>query len=173
LFRTMSQFDKKWKRKFRLHKIKKTDLFIQRSNDGYKRRRAIGALIHAFIHSATIIEEKNFIAPLLKYQAVLSDEAGKALDALRKIVKDEVIRRPETQTLEYRGQYMIIQLFEALRSDPERLLKSNFLEDWRNAPEQGKMRVICDCVSGMTDEYATKMYERLFVPREGTVFQKL
>jgi dGTPase len=25
----------------------------------------------------------------------------------------------------------------------------------------------------MTDEYATRMYERLFVPREGTVFDRL
>ena len=33
-------------------------------------------------------------------------------------------------------------------------------------------RVICDHISGMTDDYAMKTYERLFVPRASSVFQK-
>jgi dGTPase len=35
------------------------------------------------------------------------------------------------------------------------------------------MRVICDYIAGMTDEYATRIYERLFVPRQGSVFERL
>ncbi len=173
LFKAIGGFDKKWKKNFRLQTIKKEDLFVP-GIDSWKRTRAIGALIHAFIHSAIIIKRRNFTAPFLKYQAALPGEVGAALEALKTLVEDDVIRRPEVQTLEYRGQSMIIQLFKAFQSDPERLLKGNFAEDWRRAQsEQKKMRVICDYISGMTDEYATKMYERLFMPREGTVFQKL
>ncbi|QCU36426.1 hypothetical protein [Klebsiella pneumoniae] len=29
------------------------------------------------------------------------------------------------------------------------------------------MRVICDYVSGMTDGYATKLYEKILIPRKG------
>ncbi|MDK5270927.1 hypothetical protein P9955_27415 [Serratia nevei] len=36
-----------------------------------------------------------------------------------------------------------------------------------------KMRVISDYVSGMTDEYATRMYEKIFVPRKGSIFDRL
>ncbi len=37
----------------------------------------------------------------------------------------------------------------------------------------GQMRVICDYVSGMTDAYATKLYEKLYIPNRGSVFDKL
>jgi dGTPase len=45
---------------------------------------------------------------------------------------------------------------------------------WRAADtDQARHRVICDYIAGMTDEYATRMYERLFMPRQGAVFQRL
>ncbi len=76
--------------------------------------------------------------------------------------------------MEYRGQQIVLQLFEALASDPKRLLKESFKETWlRESESGGGMRVVCDYISGMTDEYATRLFERLFMPRQGTVFQKL
>ncbi|EDJ1207225.1 hypothetical protein ACFJ96_000309 [Salmonella enterica] len=35
------------------------------------------------------------------------------------------------------------------------------------------LRVISDYVSGMTDEYATRLYENIFVPRKGSIFDRL
>ena len=35
------------------------------------------------------------------------------------------------------------------------------------------MRVICDHISGMTDQFLLKTYERLFSPRMGSVFDRL
>ncbi|MBF1218442.1 MAG: hypothetical protein HXM27_08655, partial [Haemophilus parainfluenzae] len=32
---------------------------------------------------------------------------------------------------------------------------------WRNAPEQGKKRIICDYIAGMSDAYALKVYHQL------------
>lgn len=35
------------------------------------------------------------------------------------------------------------------------------------------MCVISDYVSGMTGEYATRFYENIFVPRKGSIFDRL
>jgi dGTPase len=63
-------------------------------------------------------------------------------------------------------------LFQAFRINPDRLLPENTRDKIKNrgiSLERG----IADHIAGMTDEYATKMYERLFIPREGTIHQLL
>jgi dGTPase len=59
-----------------------------------------------------------------------------------------------------------MELFEALASDPKRLLPKNTYQRWLQAEQQqlNSLRVIADYVAGMTDEYATKLYSTLFVP---------
>jgi dGTPase len=72
--------------------------------------------------------------------------------------------------LEYRGQQIVINIFEAFDSDPTRFLKDSFkglYEDSERKCSGSGKRVICDYIAGMTDEYATRMYERLFIPRMG------
>ena len=76
------------------------------------------------------------------------------------------------QTLEYRGRIPVMKVFQALASNPERLLSDSDRRTLRD-PETDTHRLVCDYVAGMTDVYATRMYERLFVPRQGTVFEHL
>jgi dGTPase len=138
------------------------------------RKRAIGALVNLFITSSEIVDDDCFEEPLLRHRIQLPKGPRELLKTFKKFVSNEVIKRPEVQTLEYRGQQMVVQLFEAIASDPPRFLKENFAREWGIAAgERERMRVICDVIAGMTDEYATRMYERLFVPRHGTVFSKL
>lgn len=139
-----------------------------------QRKRAIGALVHAFMTNAQINKHDTYHSKLLSCKVSLSGDARAALDHLTSLVVDSVIKIPEVQTLEFRGQQIVIQLFNAIASDPKRFLKKAFLEEWEKAPiETQKFRVICDYISGMTDEYATRLYERLFLPRHGTIFQRL
>ena len=67
--------------------------------------------------------------------------------------------------VEFKGQNLLIELFSAFTSDPLRLLPKQ-PEMWLNAHQQGDnaMRIICDYLSGMSDEYAYKTYQRLFLP---------
>ena len=138
------------------------------------RKQAIGSLVHAFLASVQVEPAEGFQTPLLRYRARLEPEAGRLLEALKGFVGREVIQAPAVQTLEYRGQQIVMRLFAALASDPDRLLKRGFARRWREAdsPAAG-LRVVCDYIAGMTDEYATRMYERLFMPRQGTVFERL
>jgi dGTPase len=138
------------------------------------RKQAIGSLVHAFLASVEVIEADDFQTPLLRYRARLQPEAEALLGALKGFVNREVIQAPAVQTLEYRGQQIVMRLFAALASDPDRLLKAGFARRWRESgSEAAGLRVVCDYIAGMTDEYATRMYERLFMPRQGTVFERL
>ena len=57
-----------------------------------------------------------------------------------------------------------MELFEALSSDPIRLLPSNTAKRWQYAVDNKKnsQRVIADYIAGMTDDYATRLYQTLF-----------
>ncbi len=141
---------------------------------GAWRKQAIGSLVHAFLASVQAEEEAGFRAPLLRYRARLQPEAQALLDVLKGFVSREVIQATTVQTLEYRGQQIVMRLFAALASDPGRLLTAGFRRQWQEAEsEAAGLRVVCDYIAGMTDEYATRMYERLFLPRQGTVFERL
>jgi dGTPase len=163
------EIDTQWARENNLTGIE-DKLF---SADSSERKRSIGSLVHAFITN-TQIEEVQFNDPLLKYRVILIPEAKHALKKLRDTITNNVIKIPEVQTLEYRGQQIVMQIFEAIGSDPDRLLKANFLKLYHDGQDDDeKLRIISDYISGMTDEYATMLYERLFLPRHGTIFKRL
>jgi dGTPase len=147
------------------------------SGDGDERKEATGALVNAFVSSVKIDEYDVFDHPLLDYHLKLGKAERALLDVLQNIAREQVIFTQQVQTLEHRGRLIIRKLFEALDSDPTSLLDTNQQQAYREAEKSGcesdRKRVVCDYIAGMTDEYATRMYERLFVPREGTVFDRL
>ncbi|MES2354025.1 MAG: anti-phage deoxyguanosine triphosphatase [Pseudomonadota bacterium] len=167
--RTDPTINKEWEKEYGLENLR-IDLF---SGESSKRKRAVGAMVNALI-SSTVLKECDFKEPKLKRLIVLKKEARDFLNDLQGLVREVVIDSAAVQTLEYRGQQIIKKLFEAFISDPKRLLKRNFSQKWQEADcDFDKARIICDYLSGMTDEYATRMFERLFVPRQGTVLLKL
>lgn len=153
--------------------IEITSLVKDLTDNSCSRKRAIGALVNAFISSTELSYVAGFHHPLLKYNIKFSEPASQFIEQLKGLVSKRVIKIPQVQTLEFRGQKLIIDLFNALESDPLRLLKLNFQELYSRADVSEKKRVLCDYIAGMTDEYATRMYERLFMPRHGQVFDRL
>ncbi|MGL1133841.1 anti-phage deoxyguanosine triphosphatase, partial [Vibrio parahaemolyticus] len=89
------------------------------------------------------------------------------LDVLQGFVVDEVITSPAVQHLEFKGQGMVVAVFEAMQADPSRLLPREELVKYEAGG--GDLRVICDFVAAMTDTHLLKTYERLFSPRMGSV----
>lgn len=147
-----------------------TELF----GEQYERKQAIGGLVNAFMTSISIKEKQDYSEPLLRYGAVLDEKTKNILSTIKGFVMDNVVKIPQVQTLEFRGQHLVLQIFEAIASDPKRFLSDDFsLRLNSQTSITGEYRIICDYIAGMTDEYATRMYERLFLPRQGTIFQKL
>lgn len=143
------------------------DLFGSTSS----RKHCISRLVHHFVTAIEFIEIPTFEEPLIRFRVRMKDAQRSFLDALQAFVVDKVITSPEVQHLEFKGQSMVVAVFEAIQSDPNRLMP----RDQRNRflDSHGDVRVICDFVAGMTDAYLLRTYERLFSPRMGSVFDKL
>uniref|UniRef100_UPI0040401032 anti-phage deoxyguanosine triphosphatase n=1 Tax=Thioclava sp. GXIMD4216 TaxID=3131929 RepID=UPI0040401032 len=147
-----------------------------------ERKRAIGQMVGFFVENTSFSEEHPELSePLFRYQAKFCTNPGRdnstvesALEVLRSLVVDLVIRTPAVQQLEFKGQKMVSELFEAFATDPKRLLDE---EHYRKTIQAGgkitTARVICDYIAGMTDNYATKRYQQLFEPLTGSVFDRL
>jgi dGTPase len=137
----------------------------------YKQKEAIGGLVNYLI-TAVELDDINetkacdFQEPLLRYNAVHRLIAAQVLQIFKDFVYQFVIKQTSIQQLEYRGQQIVMELFQALSSDPERLLPKNTAKRWLQAKENkiNQHRIIADYVAGMTDEYATKLYQTLFLP---------
>ena len=148
-----------------------TRLFSQAQHE---RKNAIGALVNCFITAIRIEEDAAFEHPLLRYQAVLPEHHHNALGLFKKFVYMKVIRKPEVQLLEYKGQQVVMELFEAFSADPTRLLPENTRKRWLVAEEHNNgHRVIADYISGMTDEFAARLYSNMFVPKRGGILDTL
>lgn len=135
------------------------------------RKRCISRLVHHFMTATEILELEQFDEPLLRYRLSLKTSQKEFLEALHRVVFAEVIRDPSVQHLEFKGQKMVVSVFEALASDPKRLLPRDAYKLYLR--EDKGHRVICDYVAGMTDGYLLKTFDRLFSPRMGSVFDKL
>ncbi|MFT5676508.1 MAG: dGTPase [Paraglaciecola sp.] len=132
----------------------------------HERKDAIGALVNCFITSIEIAQtEPEFEHNLLRYNAIFPTHYHDALSVFKTYVFQRVIRKPEIQLLEYKGQQVVMELFQAFASDPQRLLPENTRKRWAKAhAENNGHRVISDYISGMTDGFAAKLYTNLFLP---------
>ena len=131
------------------------------SNFHYERKNAIGALVNYFITAVRWRLTAEFDEPLLRYNAELPTEVVEVLNIFKDFVFKYVIRDVETQRIEYKGQRIITEMFQIFETDPERLLPRNTANRWRNAPDEGKKRIICDYMAGMSDAYALRVYHQL------------
>lgn len=132
------------------------------------RKDAIGALVNIFVTEVQVTEVlPGASEPLIRYNATLPSEQRLLLDSLKAVVFEHVINQPEIQQLRYRSQNMLLDLFTAFHSEPERLLPRNTRARWRAAFEQQGQasadRILCDYIAGMTDDYAERMYRNLFM----------
>lgn len=139
-------------------------------SDSNLRKRMISRLVHHFITNVELVELGGFVEPLIRYRARIKAPQRTFLDALQKLIELKVIFSPNVQQLEYKGQKLVVSVFEAFQSDPERLLPPTVYTRYAAA---GDARVICDYVAGMTDDFLLKTYDRLFSPRMGSVFDRV
>ncbi len=152
---------------------KNTDFYTDNlfSGKNKNRKHAISKLVGWFIDEISITELDEFEHPLLRYQATMSPSATALLKLLKKFVMDEVILRPELQALQYRGQKVILKIFEIYLHNGERLLPTQV---WEETQETGNPhRVLCDYISALTDASATRIYNRLSTPSAGSIFDRV
>jgi dGTPase len=89
----------------------------------------------------------------------LSDEVFRALDVLRDFLFDRVYLRDEARAEQEKAIGLVRSLFAYHLDHPERIP-----EEYHRAPGDLPTRV-ADYIAGMTDRYALRVYEELFLPQ--------
>ncbi|UPW19991.1 deoxyguanosinetriphosphate triphosphohydrolase family protein [Agarivorans sp. TSD2052] len=134
------------------------------SRHHYDQKDAIGSLVNAFITSISLQAQQRFDEPLLDLKAQMDPPMAQALEVLKRFVLHYVIQTPEIEMVRFKGQQVVMELFQAFASDPERLLPLNTRVRWLKAGEdqENPARVIADYIAGMTDDYANRLFQTLF-----------
>lgn len=139
--------------------------------NGGERKHQINRILGFIIPSVKIFDNEVFQEPRLRFKAQLPEHVSRFVAAVKDFIRKEVIFSPSVQHLEFKGQMMVIAVFEVLKSDPESFLPRDIYSKYSCSSDP--LREICDYVAGMTDDYLLKTYDRLFSPRIGSVFDKL
>ena len=143
-----------------------TEKLFSRSNKD--RKHAISWLVSHFIRHIAITEDEGFEHELLRLQVDMEPTAYRILLLIKVFVMDYVIFKPELQMLQYKGQQVMVKLFEIFLANPNRLLPVDVFADY----EQEGPRAIADYLSAMTDVSAGKLYHKLLSPTAGSIFDR-
>ena len=87
---------------------------------------------------------------------------GEAYEALHDFMYSTVYVDKEAKREEQKVEKVIAELYERMLEDPG-LLPDGFLQI---AYQEGADRAVTDYISGMSDEFAIRMFEDLFVPKK-------
>lgn len=92
---------------------------------------------------------------------VMSEAVSKAVDAFRNFMFERVYQNPKAKGEEKKVKGVLFALYEYYFEHPHKLP-----EDYKALLEaDGKERIICDYIAGMSDKYATAIYADLFIPK--------
>jgi len=89
----------------------------------------------------------------------MSDEVMAATNELRSFMFKNVYAITN-KSMQDRAERMLTQMFEYFMAHVNKLPKTYL----KNLEKDGKERVVCDYLSGMTDRYAISVFEDLFIP---------
>jgi dGTPase len=93
-------------------------------------------------------------------QLSMSKQVLWAIEKLRRFLTERVYYNEQTYG-EFKKAYKIVEeLYYYFVEHPERMLSESRLEG-----EEDRMRLACDFIAGMTDRYALKIYEQIFLPQ--------
>ncbi len=90
----------------------------------------------------------------------MSDPVRSATEELRSFMFENVYLNPKAKSEESKAAGLLEQLFKYFMDKPDALPE----ESCRHIDGFGKEQVVCDYIAGMTDRYAIKVFEQLFLP---------
>ena len=130
---------------------------------GHSTKERLDNIIHDVVmtslHNIDIMDKecRNDLEPV-----AMSKEMEEAMFELRRFMYDNVYKNPVAKAEEAKAQRMLSQLFEYYMEHIDEIPAK-----YRRMVEQENEdvdRVVCDYISGMTDQYAVTKFNELFMP---------
>ena len=144
------------------------------------RKQLTSGLIGRFIKAATRIDRGVVSNSPISYRYLFSVQIPinyrVEVDLIKKLVWKFVIESPQVRTLEEKGRHIVRCLFSKyMQGDNGEQLLPNDRREWLQGEykKNDKARVVCDHISGMTDDYAFRTYATLFLPNQGSIYEVL
>lgn len=145
--------------------------FARNERDRFVKYRMIGIVINMQVTDALQATYANLqkynirsaddVRHLGKKLAQFSPEMSEKNQQLRNFLRANVYQHPRTIKMATKAEKFVSELFTAYLEVPEQLPR-NFQ---KRISQDGKARVICDYISGMTDRYLLEDYIRTFEPK--------
>ena len=143
----------------------------------------IGKRIGRYIQSASLRECVNFLSHQsmrYRYELVVDEDVRRESELFKKLAFEVVFLSPQLKQLEHKGNHMLHKLWNLLErryiidgsidGQNFQLLGNDTAGEIEQADgNSSKARLICDFLAGMTDGYAARMYQRLFMPNFGSI----
>ena len=148
----------------------------QKSN----RKQLTSSLIGRYIRATSRIERddvpKDAISQRYFYTLRIPAESRVEVALINGLIREFVIDSPQVRTLQEKGKHIIRCIFLKFmeKSNARYLLP----DDWKGylsaSPSRKETaRVVSDYLAGMTDDYAQKLYAKLYLPKQGSIFEVL
>lgn len=142
-----------------------------------------GKRIGKYIQAASITTDVNFLSHLTqryRYRLVINPTIKQESELFKQLAFEVVFLSPQLKQLEHKGSRILTQLWKVLHQryilgqpiDGQnfQLLPADVASEIEAAPTpDGRARLVCDFLAGMTDGYAARTYKRLFTPDFGSI----
>lgn len=138
--------------------------------DNYKSK--MGTLIGEFIKACSLEKWVNFMSEKTnryRYKLKVKGECKARAALYKKVAKELVFLSPRLREIERKGNYMLKKIFDALEGNYiGKLSEKKLVEDFsdgiirKEKSESNRARLICDHISGMTDSYSMRTYQKYF-----------
>jgi dGTPase len=133
-----------------------------------------------FVRACKLVERDNFMSDITnryRYELRVSNFQVRSEHELYKRLATEVVfNSPQLHQLEFKGKNMIRSIFRAFAKNYVAAIGKSMLLPRevdvliRRTKNQGlRARLLCDQLAGMTDDFATRTYRRLFDPTYGSM----
>lgn len=99
---------------------------------------------------------------------IMSPEIAEAMSELRRFMFERVYMNSTAKAEEVKAKRLLEFLFEHYMENFERLPEK--FRRFHEVDHDAKDRVICDYISGMTDEFAYNLFEDYFLPKSWQIF---
>lgn len=124
---------------------------------GYTTRERLNTFIHDIIENSM---EKDTIS--------MSPEIHEAMMELRAIMFQSVYRNPKAKNEEDKAVHMLTELYGYYMEHPDKMSREyRELIQLRGADRN---TVVCDYLSGMTDQYSMEKFRQIFIPKAWEVY---
>jgi dGTPase len=139
------------------------------------RKELTSRLIHDFVQASDREKLPGSSAKSERYcyRVVVDPKEYARCMVLKDVMFRLIVEDARVATLENKAQRIVQQLFEIFSNLEDKntafLFPDDFREQWERSDSAGKIRTACDYIAGMTDDYAERIYARLFLPQAGSI----